>query len=90
VTNGYLIYVDGIWGDGTETFHSNTVQILVTILSTNISGIANPINISQNSVHQYIRYSEPDKYQSEFCYILYPEFLALLAKYLCQRLTVLQ
>ncbi|XP_056015193.1 uncharacterized protein LOC125658650 [Ostrea edulis] len=65
VSNGYLVYVDGIWGDGTETLHINTVQISVTILSTNnsvqnttsidIEEFINDLTIAKKETNSYER-----------------------------------
>ncbi|XP_061195159.1 uncharacterized protein LOC133203384 [Saccostrea echinata] len=65
VTNGYLIYVDGIWGDGTETLRIYNVQISVTIISTNnsvhnvtainIDDVVQDLTVSKKTTSTYIR-----------------------------------
>ncbi|XP_062616084.1 uncharacterized protein LOC134277792 [Saccostrea cucullata] len=65
VTNGHLIYVDGIWGDGTETMEINTVQISVTIVSTsnsvnnftaiNIDDLVQDLTVSKKTTSTHVR-----------------------------------
>ena len=38
-TSGYLIYVRGIWGDGSDHFDSNNVTIKTTVIQTGYTGI---------------------------------------------------
>ncbi|XP_062610575.1 uncharacterized protein LOC134272344 [Saccostrea cucullata] len=65
VTNGHLIYVDGIWGDGTETMEINNVRISVTIVSStnsvknvaaiNIEDLVQDLTVSKKTTTKHVR-----------------------------------
>ncbi|XP_062616091.1 uncharacterized protein LOC134277801 [Saccostrea cucullata] len=51
-TNSHLIYIDGVWGDGSDNLQEDSVQITIKIINADISECAPPSDIT-NTVKVY-------------------------------------